>query len=85
MIKIDRERYLKHTIIDLETLNKPSSTNFPMLGNYSYDSYFGNFSLLSYDVPFTQNSEMIFQQELPTVAEETLFFQEPALEITEPT
>jgi hypothetical protein len=83
MIIIDRERYLKHTVTDLETLNEPSSTDFPVLGNYSCDSYFGNFSPLSSDVPLTQNSEMIFQEELPTAAEETLFCQEPALEITE--
>jgi hypothetical protein len=29
MIRIDRERYLKHTVTDLETLNEPSSTDFP--------------------------------------------------------
>jgi hypothetical protein len=44
MIRIDRERYLKHTVTDLETLNEPSSTDFPVLGNYSCDSDFGNFS-----------------------------------------
>jgi hypothetical protein len=44
MITIDRERYLKHTITDLETLNEPSSTYFPVLGNYSCDSNFGIFS-----------------------------------------
>jgi hypothetical protein len=64
MIRIDRERYLKHTVIDLETLNEPSSTDFPILGNYSCDSYFGNFSPLSSDVPLTQNSEIIFQEKL---------------------
>jgi hypothetical protein len=82
MIIIEREIYLKHTVTDLETLNEPSSTNFPVLGNYSCDSYFGNFSPLSSNFPLTQNSEMIFQEELPTVVEETLFRQEPALEIT---
>jgi hypothetical protein len=45
MIRIDRERYLKHTVTDLETLNEPSSTDFPVLGNYSYDSYFRTFPL----------------------------------------
>jgi hypothetical protein len=35
MIRIDRERYLKHTVTDLEALNEPSSTDFPVLGNYS--------------------------------------------------
>jgi hypothetical protein len=85
MIRIDRERYLKHIVTDLETLNEPSSTDFPVLGNYSCDSDFGNFSPLSSDVPLTQNSEMIFQEKLSTTAEETLFCQEPALEIMEQT
>jgi hypothetical protein len=54
MIRIDRERYLKHIVTDLETLNKPSSTDFPVLRNYSCDSYFRNFSPLLSDVPLTQ-------------------------------
>jgi hypothetical protein len=62
MIRIDRERYLKHTVTDLETPNEPSSTDFPILGNYSCDSYFGNFAPLLSDVPLTQNSELIFQE-----------------------
>jgi hypothetical protein len=85
MINIDREIYLKHIVIVLETLNEPSSTNFPVLGNYSYDSDFGNFSPLLSDVPLTQNYEMIFQEKLSMTAEETLFFQEPVLEIIEQT
>jgi ribonuclease HI len=83
MIRIDRERYLKHTVTDLETLNEPSSTDFPVLGNYSCDSYFGNFSPLLSDVPLTQNSEMVFQEKSPIPIEETLFCQEPVLEISE--
>jgi hypothetical protein len=82
MIKIVRERYLKHTVTDLETFKEPSSTYFLVLDNYSCDSNFGNFSPLSYDVPLTQNSKMIFQENLPTKAKETLFCQEPMLETT---
>jgi hypothetical protein len=63
MIRIDRERYLKHTITDLETPNEPASTDFPVLGNYSCDSHFGDFSPLLSTVPLTQNSEIIFQEE----------------------
>jgi hypothetical protein len=85
IIRIDRERYLKHTVTDLETLNEPSSTDFPVLGNYSCDSNFGNFSPFSFDVPLTQNSKMIFQEKLSMTAEETLFCQELALEIVEQT
>jgi hypothetical protein len=85
MIKIDRERYLKYIVIDLETLNQPSSVDFLVLGNYSCDSYFSNFSPLSSDVPLTHNSKMIFREELLTAVEETLFYQEPMLEIIEQT
>jgi hypothetical protein len=83
MINIDRERYLKHTVTDLETLNEPSSKNFPMLVNYSWDSDFGNFSPLSSDVPLTQKFKMTFKEKFPIMAEETLFFQEPVLETIE--
>jgi hypothetical protein len=65
MIKIDRERYLKHTITDLENLNEPSSTYFPVIGNYSCDSHFRNFSPLLSDAPLSQNFEMVFQEKSP--------------------
>jgi hypothetical protein len=35
MIRIDRERYLKHIVTNLEALNESSSVDFPVLGNYS--------------------------------------------------
>jgi hypothetical protein len=54
-----------------------------VLGNYSYDSNFRNFSPLSFDVPLTQNFKIIFQETLSTVAEDTLFYQEPVLKIME--
>jgi hypothetical protein len=60
MIKIDRERYLKHIVTNLEILNEPSSTDFPMLGNYSYDSHFRKFYPLLSDVPLTQKYKMVF-------------------------
>jgi hypothetical protein len=81
MIRIDREKYLKHTVTDLETPNEPASTDFPVLGNYSYDSHFGNFSPLLSNVPFTQNSEMIFQEESPMPMGDSLFCQNSALGI----
>jgi hypothetical protein len=82
MIKIDREIYVKHIVIDLETLNEPFSTYFLMLGNYSCDSYFGNFSPLSSDVPLTQNFKMNFREEFSMIAGESLLYQESSLEIT---
>ena len=57
MIRIDRERYLKHTVTDLETSNEPTSRDFPILGNYSCDSHFGDFAPLLSIVPLTQNSK----------------------------
>jgi ribonuclease HI len=83
MIRIYRERYLKHTIIDLEAFNETSSIDFPVLGNYSCDSDFSNLSPLSSDVTLTQNSEMTFQVNLLIAAEESLFYQEPLLETTD--
>lgn len=81
VIRIDRERYLKHTVTDLEAFNEPSSIDFPMLGNYSCDSDFIKFSPLSSDVPLTQNSEMTFQVNLLEATEESIFCQEPLLEM----
>jgi hypothetical protein len=83
MIKIDRERYLKQTFTDLETLNEPSSTYFLVLGNYFCDFDFGNFFALSYDIPLTQNYEISFQENFLMMVGETLFYQELVLEITE--
>ena len=83
MIIIDRERYLKHIVTDLETLNETSSIDFPMPSNYSFNSHFGNFYRLLYDVSLPQNFEMVFQEKSPIPTEETLFCQEPMLEITE--
>jgi hypothetical protein len=81
MMRIDRERYLKHTVTDLETLNEPSSIDFPVLGNYSCNSRFGKFSPLLFDVPLTKNSET-FQEKLPIPIEDTLFCQDRVLDIT---
>jgi hypothetical protein len=81
MIKIDRERYLKHMVTDLETPNEPASTDFPILGNYSCDSHFENFSPLLSNVSLTQNSEIVFQEESSMPIEYSLFCQSPALEL----
>jgi hypothetical protein len=83
MIIINREWYVKHTIIDLETLNEPSLIEFPMIGNYSCDSYFGNFSALLSDVHLTKNSEIAFQEKSLIPTEETLLCQDPFLKILE--
>jgi hypothetical protein len=82
MIKINRERYVKHMIIDLETPNEPVSTNFPVLGNYSWDSHFGDFTPLLSTIPFTENYEIIFQEEQLTPIRNALFCQNPTIELT---
>jgi hypothetical protein len=79
MIIIDRERYLKHTVFDMETPNKPASTDFPILGNYSCDSHFKNLAPLLSNVLLTQNSEIIFQEESPMPIGDSLFCQNPTL------
>jgi hypothetical protein len=83
MLRIDREIYLKHTLIDLESFNEPSSTYFPMVGNYSCNYDFENFSPLSSDVPLTQKSKMTFQVNLMEEAEESILCQESLLETIE--
>jgi hypothetical protein len=83
MIRIDRKKYLKHTVTNLETPNEPSSTDFPMLGNYSCDSHFKNFAPLLSDAPLTQKTEMIFQEKSSILTKDTLFYPNPTLEITE--
>jgi hypothetical protein len=57
MIMINQEKYLKHIITDLEAPNEPSATKFLVLGNYSCDSDFGNFSPCLSEVLFSQRSE----------------------------
>jgi ribonuclease HI len=83
MIIIDRERYLKHTVTDLETPNEPTSTDFPILGNFSCDSHFGNFAPLLSNVSLTQNSEMTFQEEFSMPMEDSLFCQNLVLGLLE--
>jgi hypothetical protein len=76
MIRINRERYLKHIITDLETLNEPSSTEFPVLENYSCDSDFSNFSPHVSDIHPTQKYKMIFQIDLLAAAGESILCQD---------
>jgi len=62
-IRINRENYLKHIVIDLEEPNEPSSFEFPMLGNYSLDSYFENFTTLAFEIVVTYKSKLMLQME----------------------
>jgi len=82
MIIINSERYLKHTITDLETLNEPASTDFPVLGNYSCDSHFREFYPLLFTIPLTQKFKVIFHEEPLPPIEHALFFQNLVIELT---
>ena len=82
MIIIDRERYRKHTITDLETPNEPASTDFLVLGNYSCDSHSGDFAPLLSIVSLTQKSKIVFQEEPSTPIGNALFCQNPMIELT---
>jgi hypothetical protein len=44
-IRIDRERYMKHVVTDLNDPNEPVMFNNSILGNYSYETFFGNFTV----------------------------------------
>jgi hypothetical protein len=43
-IRIDREIYMKHVVIDLNDPNEAVMFNNSILGNHSYDIFFGNYS-----------------------------------------
>jgi hypothetical protein len=42
---VDRERYMKHVVMNLNDPNEPIMFNHYVLGNYSSDSFFGNYSV----------------------------------------
>jgi hypothetical protein len=42
-IKVDREHHIKHTVTYLNDPNEPIMFNNCILGNYCFDSFFGNF------------------------------------------
>jgi hypothetical protein len=41
---IDGERYMKHVVTDLNDLNELVMFNHSILGNYSFETFFGNFT-----------------------------------------
>jgi hypothetical protein len=55
-IRVDREFYMKHVVKDLNDSNEPIMFNQSILGNYSYDSFFGNTTveISSYEESSTQ-------------------------------
>jgi hypothetical protein len=66
-ITIDQEKCMKHTITNLEVISKPSSFEFPILGNYSFDLDVGNFITLSSEIPKTKRSTLVLQDDVCNV------------------
>ena len=40
-IKVDHERYMKHTVTDLNDANEPVMFNHSILGNFCFETFFG--------------------------------------------
>jgi hypothetical protein len=40
-IKVDHERYMKHTVTDLNDTNEPMMFNHSILGNFCFETFFG--------------------------------------------
>ena len=40
-IKVERERYMKHTVTDLNNTNEPVMFSNSILGNFYFDTFFG--------------------------------------------
>jgi len=43
-IRIDREKHLKYSVTDFEDENEPVAFNNNIIGNYSANSFLGNFN-----------------------------------------
>ena len=52
-IRIDREKHMTHTVTEFEQENQPVAFNNNILGNYSSESFFGNF--VAQPSPFSVN------------------------------
>ena len=53
-IRVDHEKYMKYLVTNLGEENEPIAFNNNILGNYSADSFLGNFNTQS--SPFSVNS-----------------------------
>ena len=53
-IKVERERHQKYIVTELEGENEPVAYNNNIIGNYSVDSFLGNFN--AHTSPFLENS-----------------------------
>ena len=63
-IKIDWEKHMTHTVTEFEQENQPIAFNNNILGNYSSESFFGNFTAQPSPFPinnFTSQIEFFSQ------------------------
>jgi hypothetical protein len=49
-IRVDREKHMKHSVTDFDEENEPVVFTNNILGNYSFESFFGNFQ--AQNLPF---------------------------------
>ena len=65
-IRVERERYMKHTITELEARNEPIMFINTILGNYYFDTFFGDFPAEESPVPENAVSKIMFYDHEPT-------------------
>ena len=53
-IRVDREKHQNYIVIELEGENEPMAYSNNIIGNYSVESFLGNFN--AYTSPFLENS-----------------------------
>jgi hypothetical protein len=55
---------MKHTVTDLEVINEPSSSEYPILGSYSLNSNYGNFIVMTFEIQETKMLDVVLQTNL---------------------
>lgn len=65
-IRVERERYMKHTVTKLEAPNEPIMFINTILGNYCFNTFVGDFPAEESPVPKNVISELMFYDHEPT-------------------
>ena len=60
MVKVEREKHMKHTVTDLENPNELVMFLQASLGNYSFDTFLGNYTFEKFVVLETQIESLNF-------------------------
>ena len=58
-IRIDRERYMKHTVTEIDDSNEPVLFTDTIMGNYTADSFFGNLEAEISEIPDSNQQSKI--------------------------